>query len=407
MTDSSTVDPGAPAVDPGQLLMESPSCPHPAYATLRDRCPVQRSDLGGVSMVYLSRYEDVAWALRHQEYFSSEGDPLGLSEQPMIPLQLDPPEHTAYRRLVSTPFTPREIKRLEPELRALVRRQIDAVADLGSCDFHEEIATPLPTGFFLTLMGLPDTDLSTFLRWRDETVRPAVDPGDFDAAAAVRRRVAEEISQYFREGLAGRRELRADGFLASLRDSAFGDRSLTERELLGISHLLLIAGLDTVTAALDCFVTHLATHPEDRRALVADENLIPRAVEELLRWESPVTMVVRTVKQPVELSGVALEPGEQVALVLGAANMDEHEFGEPRVHLERHPNRHVGFGSGNHFCLGAHLARAELRIVIEELHRRIPDYRIPDGHTPAFSPGIRQAYSLPLVWDVPGGSPAA
>lgn len=394
MTDHATVD-------PGELLMTSAGDPHPAYATMRRQCPVHRSDVGGSSMVYLSRYEDVAWALRHQEFFSSEGDPLGLSEQPMIPLQLDPPGHTAYRRLVSAPFTPREIQRLEPDLRDLVGQRLDALAGRGSCDFHEEVATPLPTGFFLTLMGLPEEDLPTFLRWRDDTVRPAVEPGDLDGATAVRRRVAEEIARYFREALAGRRELRADGFLAELRRSSVGGRALTETELLGISHLLMLAGLDTVTAALDCFVTHLATHPDNRRALVADESLLPKAVEELLRWESPVTLVVRTVKHPIEVRGVALEPGEQVALVLGAANLDEEEFGDPSLVLDRHPNRHVGFGTGNHFCLGAHLARAELRIVVEELHRRIPDYRIADGHELVFSPGIRQVDALPLVWDVP------
>ena len=178
------------------------------------------------------------------------------------------------------------------------------------------------------------------------------------------------------------------------------DRPLTETELLGISHLLLLAGLDTVTATLDCFFTHLARTPDLRHRLTVDPSLIPSAVEELLRTETPVMMTIRTVAQPVELGGMTLEPGEQVAVVLGAANLDETEFSDVGIQLGRRPNRHVAFGTGNHFCLGAHLARAELRIAIEEFHERIPEYRIAPSHEPQFSAGIRQSDHLLLEWTV-------
>lgn len=388
-------------LDPGGILLTGGDAtnPHGAYAEVRERCPVGRSQIGDLSLVYISRFEDVSWALHHPEYFSSRGDAIELGEQPLIPLQLDPPKHTKYRRLVSPQFALTQIKRLEPDLRELVRNRVDSFAQRGQCDFHEEFATPLPTSFFLALVDLPLEDLPMFLRWRDESIRPAVDPGDFEAAAAVRKRVGEEISDYFRRVLAERRSHPDDSFFSRLFESAVDGEPLSDAELLGFSHLLLLAGLDTVTAALDCLFAHLAQNPESRRQLVADESLIPGAVEELLRWETPVTMVVRTVKQPLEIGGIALSAGENVSLVLGAANQDEREFGDPTVEFKRQPNRHVAFGTGNHFCLGAHLARAELRIAIEEFHRRIPDYRVSAEHQPRFSPGIRQADKLVLEWE--------
>lgn len=386
------------SLDPARLLLEAGgNSPHEVYRSLQQKCPVARSQFEGLSMVYLSRYEDAAWALRHPEIFSSAGDPVGLAEQPMIPLQVDPPAHTRYRRLMSRQFSPQEIKRLEPEIRGLVQERITVFADRGHCDFHAEFATPLPTSFFLALMGLPLDDLELFLRWRDETVRPE---GDAIAAARTRKKVAAEISQYFREAVAGARQLRDDGFLHSLINPQLDDQELTDAEILGISHLLLIAGLDTVTAALDCLFSYLARNPDKRQALVADESMIPAAVEELLRSETPVALTIRTVTQPVTVSGVALDPGQQVAVVLGAANVDANEFEDPGVLFDRYPNRHVAFGTGNHFCLGAHLARAELRIAIEEFHRRIPEYHFPPGFEPTFSPGIRQAQCLPLEWTV-------
>jgi cytochrome P450 len=391
MTDGSSFDPAS------VLLEADATHPHETYASLLEQCPVARSQVEGLSMVYLSRYKDVAWALHHPEIFSSEGDPMGLAEQPMIPVQVDPPEHTRYRRLVSPQFSPREIKRLEPEIRRLVQERIDVFVDRGNCDFHAEFATPLPTSFFLALMGLPLDDLELFLRWRDDTVRPA---GDVESAAQTRKRVGAEISQYFRDALGGDRQLHHDGFLASLIHPPEGDQELTETEILGISHLLLIAGLDTVTAALDCLFAHLACNPDERQMLVADEGMVPGAVEELLRSESPVTLTIRTVTQPVTVSGVELKPGEQVAVVLGAANVDASEFADAGISFDRRPNRHLAFGTGNHFCLGAHLARAELRIAIEEFHRRIPDYHIRLGFEPRFSAGIRQAQCLPLEWAV-------
>ncbi|MBV8305712.1 MAG: cytochrome P450 [Acidimicrobiia bacterium] len=387
--------------DPGAILFGHAVArsPQATYDHLRRTCPVARSDFAGNGSVYISRYEDVCWALRHPEVFTSEGDGLTIGEQPLIPLQVDPPRHTQYRRFLNPRFVPREIERLEPEVRTLVRRLLDGFADRGHCDFHEEFATPLPSGIFLALMGLPMSDLPVFLRWRDNTIRPDVDPLDFDGAAEIRRQTAREISDYFRAAIAERRANPDEGLLSQIVHGEVAGRELTETELLGIAHLLLLGGLDTVTATLDCMVVFLANNPDFRRQLVEDPSRIPGAIEELLRWETPVMVLPRQVAQPFELGGVQLEAGDNVTLVLGAANLDDEEFGDASVRLGRDPNRHVAFGGGHHLCLGAHLARLEIRVALEEFHARIPDYRISEGAELRFSPGIRQAEQLLLEWD--------
>jgi cytochrome P450 len=320
-------------------------------------------------------------------------------EQPLIPLQQDPPLHTSYRRLLNAPFTPKRIAELEPDIRRLVVRLVDAFADRGHCDFNDEFATPLPSTIFLRLMGLPQSDLPMFLQWRDNIVRPDVDPADFDAAEEIRARTGKEIKAYFESAIDAARNDPPDGLLGELVHAEFEGRALTQDELLGISQLMLLGGLDTVTATLDCMITYLARHPDRRRQLVEDPSIIPTAVEELLRAETPVQVIARTVVQPITMQGVDLKPGDPVMLVLGAADVDESVFDDPSaVDFERDMGRHVAFGGGNHRCLGAHLARLELRVALEEFHRRIPDYRIPDGEDVHFSPGIRQASRLPLVW---------
>jgi cytochrome P450 len=350
----------------------------------------------GHAVVVISRYDDVNWALRHPEYFTSAGGGLGLGEQPLIPLEFDPPQHTKYRRLLSPQFVPRQVQLLEPEVRRIARGLIDEVAPHGKCDFHEEIATPLPSELFLALMGLPTEDLDLFLRWRDESIRPPVEPGDFEGAQRIRTQVAHEISEYFRGLIARCRQAPSDTLLSRIVHSTIDGEPLSEVELLGIAHLLLLGGLDTVTATLDCMVTFLATHPEHRRQLVEDPSIIPAAVEELLRWLTPVMVIPRSIKEDVEIGGVQLRAGDGVMLAIGAANDDESEFSDPSVDFLRQPNRHVAFGGSNHSCLGAHLARLELRVTLEELHSRIPDYWIPEGSDIHFSTGIRQADHLPL-----------
>jgi len=170
---------------------------------------------------------------------------------------------------------------------------------------------------------------------------------------------------------------------------------------MGICHLLLLGGLDTVTATLDCMIAYLAQHPDRRQVMVDDPELMSPAIEEMLRQQTPVMMVPRIIAQDYELGGVKLTAGDSATLMIGAANCDEHEFANSAdVMLDRGTNRHVAFGGGPHRCLGSHLARMELRVALEEFHKRIPEYEIVDGTEIHFSPGIRQADNLPLVFPV-------
>lgn len=372
--------------------------PHPAYETLRTECPVARTpNFAGAMTVYLSRYEDAIWALRHPEVFSSAAAVHIGQDQPLIPLQVDPPDHAKYRRMLDPEFSPKKVDALEPDVRALANEILDGLVDRGECNFHEDFATPFPSAVFLRLMGMPQSDLSMFLQWRDDTIRPATT--DVDEAARIRDKAGTAISRYFETALEDRRAHPDDGLLSRLAHAEVEGRPLTRDEALGTCHLLLLAGLDTVTATLDCMVTYLARHPDRRKDLVADPARTAAAVEELLRWETPVTMVPRNVIRDQTIRGVDVKAGDGCAVLIGAADADESEFDRADVvDFDREANRHLAFGAGPHRCLGSHLARMELRVALEELHRRIPDYRIAGGAEIHHSPGIRQADHLPLVW---------
>ena len=375
--------------------------PHPTYARIRSECPVQRgAGFDGHPNVIVARYEDVVWSLKHPEVFSSEPDALDIGqEQKLIPLQVDPPDHAKYRRLLDPEFAPKRMNALEPEVRTLVNSLIDTFIDRGSADAHEELATPLPSGVFLALMGLPMSDLAMFLEWRDDTIRPDVPANDPAATAAVRTRVGHEITEYFDTMLEERRRNPDDRLLSRLAHGQVDDRPLTREETLGICHLLMLGGLDTVTATLDCALAYLAADPARRQAVVDDPTLAAVAVEELLRHQTPVMMVLRVLKEDCELGGQQLEAGDHATILIGSANADDSEFANASgVDFERESNRHLAFGAGPHRCLGSNLARVELRIALEEWHRRIPDYRIADGTDLTYSLGIRQTAELPLVW---------
>ena len=350
--------------------------------------------------VWVTRYEDLMWAFKHPEVFSSQDVVKVGNEVPLIPLSVDPPDHAKYRRLLDPQFSPRKMAELEPEMRKLVDEVIDAFIDRGECDFHEEFATPLPSTFFIALMGLPQSDLPRFLKWRDDTIRPVAD--SMEEAQEIREATGRDITEYFERELAERRDGPDDGRLLSMLVHAEVEgRPLTPAELLGTCHLLMLGGLDTVTATLDCMVTYLARHPERRQALVDDPELVPVAVEELLRHQTPVMMVPRKILQDVEIGGVMCRAGDGATLLIGAGNVDATEFEDAdEVRFDRGRNRHVAFGGGPHRCLGSHLARLELQVAIEQFHRRIPEYTIADGAEVNFSPGIRQAERLPITFPV-------
>ena len=357
---------------------EIAAAPQASYRAMQEHMPVLRMD----GLVMISRHEDVMHALRHPELFSSNMDAIDIGNiRPLIPLQIDPPDHVKFRRLLDPLFSPKEAAKLEPEVRRLVNELIDGFEASGECEFSDEFAIPLPCTVFLALLGLPLDDLDLFLRFKNAIIRPVGETPE--AAKAVQRAAGQEIYAYFQKVVDARRvEPRDDlisGFIAA--------------------EVFLLAGLDTVTASLTCAVAYLAGHPDRRDAIAADLALVPAAVEELLRWESIVPAVPRVAMNDIEISGETVRAGESVMCMIGAANIDPGEFPDADVvDLERPGNRHLAFGGGVHRCLGSHLARLEMRVALEELHRRLPDYAIKAGETPRYTMGIRAVEYLPLVF---------
>jgi cytochrome P450 len=369
---------------------EAAACPQPVFKMLREHAPVLKVPGG----VIISRKADIDEAFRRPEVFSSNADALNIGNvRPLIPLQIDPPDHVRYRRLLDPLFAPKKMAALESRTAALVNRQIDRFVGRGECDLVPEFTIPLPSEVFLTMFGLPLEELETFLRMKDGIIRP---PGEPDEQAAHRRATADEMYAYFNTVLDARSVEPRDDILSGFLQV----EDLTREEVLDICFLLMIAGLDTVTASLDCFFAYLAQHPSHRDQLVADPSLIPNAIEELFRWETPVTGVPRIAVQDMELGGTEVKAGDQVMVLLGAANTDDAEFPDAdRVDFGREVNRHLAFGGGVHRCLGSHLARLELRVALREFHARIPDYRLAPGTVLEYTSGIRSLASLPLVWE--------
>jgi len=344
--------------------------------------------------------------LRHHELFSSRVD-LNLGNvRPLIPLNVDPPLHSKYRKLLDPLFAPKRMDEQEADITRRVNALIDGFVDRGECNFTDEFADLFPTSVFLGLMGLPEEELPMFLRLRDGILHPEQhDPNawlDPDARASVMARTGQEIYDYFGALIDERAAHPAGDVISGFLEAEIDGDKLTREDILDICFLFLIAGLDTVSDSLTCFYAFLATHPEHRRMIVEDPSCIPNAVEELLRWESPVPSgVPRVATQDSTLpNGQTVKQGTAVMIIYGAANVDPAECPDSfDVRFDRDTNRHLAFGGGVHRCLGSHLARRELRITLREWHRRIPDYWIKPGHEELqYPPGLRHVKDLTLAW---------
>jgi cytochrome P450 len=351
--------------------------------------PVVYSPLYGGHWI-VTRYKEVAEVLRDPARFSSYPNnliPHGFGK--FIPLEYDPPVHTAFRHALQPLFNPHRMNELEPQIRAIVTELIDGFAARGSAEFISEFAHELPARVFLALMGWPLQDAPMFTEATDTTLH-GVPGGTEEESLAARAEAAGRMMNYFAAVIADRRSGSADAsdVTASIinTDVEFDGqpRQLADEELCNIFMLLLIAGLHTTQGSLAWGIMHVAAHPEQRAALVEDPSLIPAAVEEVLRVEAAVS-AGRRVVQDTELGGVKLRAGDQMLVVLAGANRDWREFDNPNdVQVTRTPNRHMSFGTGPHRCLGSHLARVMLRIAFEELLHRVPDIE-PDPDRPSIS----------------------
>jgi cytochrome P450 len=371
---------------------------------LQQGTPVFRLD--GVGVIVSSR-AGVDTVLRQPDLFSSNMTAHDLkAKRPLIPLQIDPPDHRKYRRILDPVFAPPRMKLLEEPASRLVNELIDGFVDDGEIDFARQFSTPFPSQVFLTMFGLPMAELPRFLRMKDGVIRPDQVVGHefgHPETEAHQQQTADSIYAYFEQAIDERAAGAARDDLLShlLTTEVEGDR-LAREEILDICFLLLIAGLDTVTASLDCFFVHLAQHPDDRRRIVEDPDVIPTLVEEMLRWETPVMGAARVATCDTDIDGFAVGAGEHVMALLGAANVDGAAFpngGE--FEWDREANRHLAFGGGVHRCLGSHLARVELRVALREWHRRIPDYGVKPGADLTFTPGIRTLDRFPMLLGTP------
>ena len=375
--------------------------PQPIFKMLRDETPVMSVPMGSGPGVLLTRKAEIMEALRHPEIFSSNMDAVDLkNKRPMIPLQIDPPDHKKFRKLLDPIFAPRKMAAMEDEVAALVNRLIDGFIDDGEVDFAKRFSIPFPSQVFLTLLGLPLEELDRFLAMKDGIIRPDHVTGTRYGAKEAQdhqQKVADATYEYFEMVLDDREKERKDDLLSRFLDADVEGDRLSRNDILDICFLFLIAGLDTVTATLDCMYSFLAQNPEHRRQLVEDPALIPNAIEEMLRWETPVMTIARVAVADYELGGCPVHEGDQVMVMIGSANTDEAEFPDgDQVRFDREVNPHIAFGGGIHRCLGSHLARMELRVALREWHRRIPEYELEPGHTLVYTPGIRSIDHFPM-----------
>ena len=346
------------------------------------------------------------YVLRNHELFSSRVEMKLGNVRPLIPLNVDPPQHSKYRKLLDPLFAPKRMDAQEADITRRVNALLDGFAGDGECNFTEQFAEILPSSVFLGLMGLPEDELRMFLRMRDGILHPEKqDPDallDPDARAAVMDRTGQEIYDYFGALVDERRAHPTGDVISGFVTAEIDGERLTREDVLDICFLFLIAGLDTVSDSLTCMYAFLATHPDHRRQIATDPSCIPAAVEELLRWESPVPSgVPRVATRDTELpNGTKVAQGTAVMVMYGAANIDPKEFPDGfEVRFDRQVNRHIAFGGGVHRCLGSHLARRELRVALREWHRRIPDYWIKPGHEHLeYPPGLRHVRDLTLAW---------
>jgi cytochrome P450 len=319
--------------------------------------------------------------------------------RPLIPLSVDPPEHKKYRRILDPLFAPKRMDEIEDDVASRVNHFIDAFIDRGSCNFTEELAVPFPSAVFLGLMGLPWEELDTLLRLKDGIMRPGGGGLSPDEELQFRAETGTEIYAYFNAILDERQRQPEEDILTGFLGAEVGGERLTREEILDICFLFLIAGLDTVTDSLTCFFAYLSRHPEHRQQIVDNPSVIPKAVEEMLRWETPVAGTARLATADSVVTGCPVAAGNIVFVSIGAANVDPSEFEDAMdVRFDREVNRHLAFGGGVHRCLGSHLARRELRIALREWHRRIPDYGLKPGIELEYPPGLRMVQNLELVW---------
>ncbi len=374
--------------------------PFPMYRSLRDHDPVHHVVDGDYWV--LTRHADVFRAVRDTDTFSSaqgltftydERAAAGLDDvSPMV--FLDPPDHTAFRRLVAAGFTPRRVADVEPDVRRFVRSRLEPVVRAGGGDIVEAVLKPLPSHVVAHYLGVPDAEREQFDRWTQGIVAANALGDPLLAAETV-----GELFAYFTDLIERRRTDPGDDVVSDLVAAASGTE-VPPMQILGFAFTMVTGGNDTTTGLLSGGLELLDAHPDQRARLAAEPQRIPDAIDELLRLTSPVQGLARTTTRDVDIGGRTIPEGRKVLLVYGSANRDERHFGSNAASFDigRQPTQTVAFGYGAHHCLGAAAARLMGRVALEEILRTCPDFTV-DAPAGTFAPGsfVRRYESLPFT----------
>jgi cytochrome P450 len=370
--------------------------PFPAFHRLRNEAPVHWHAPPGFWAV--TRHNDVVAVSRDPATFcSSRGILLSDLERPIVPRQsiiyIDPPEHAKYRKLVQPVFSPGRLRALEQHIAELVRELIDDLDAGQKLDFVDAFAAPLPLLVIADMLGVPGADRARFKRWSDAIIEAGTQPSTDNMAQSV------ELLEYFGSVIAERRQRPGDDLISLLVHSEIDGERLEEFDLLMFCMTLLVAGNETTRNLLAHGALALATCPDERALLRRDVTLMPRAVEEMLRWGSPVGSFMRTATRDTQLRGTPIREGDRLLLFYASANRDQEVFGSDaeEFHVTRDPTGHVAFGFGEHFCLGAQLARMEGRVAFTHLLERFAGWELAGTVDRLPSLFMRGIVRLPLV----------
>ncbi len=403
----------------------------PAAGASGGRCPVAHVDLEGGDRAALAGYEALDRLRSASRIYSIAGRPrthlvtsheesLRVAQNPeifpaedklsvdgeeilvkLVPETLDGPDHQRWRRLLAPYFSPKAVGSWDDAIRRRAETLIDGLIDRGGCEFTTEFALRYPTAVFLEIMGMPIADLQMLLRWETAILHPDFSPGNDPARAA--REAQAGVGQYFTRLMEKRRIMprwdRPPGLVTEALDWQIDGEPVSDDDILSFYTLMFLAGLDTVTAELGYGFLHLATHPEDRRRIVSDPAIIPRATEELLRLY-PVVNISRQIAADTHIAGYPVSRGDSVMVSLPSAGRDEEKYPNALLaDFDRAGLSHLTFGAGPHRCLGSHLARHELAIAYEVWHRRIPEYWVEDvAACTETTGGMMTLNKLPLRW---------
>jgi cytochrome P450 len=358
--------------------------PHAEWALMRREAPVYRYERPDVPIFWaVTRHADIITVSRQPELFKSGQVLFALMQEPGAPapdetflrqlLNMNPPEHGEYRSVTSRHFTPRAVQQLAPRLERITAELLDDIADREECDFVTEVSSKLPLAVIAEMFGIPRADWPMMFRLSNAMIGPS-DP-EYGGSATIQetlRKAQMEFFTYFMQLIADRRKTPCGDLASVLANGRVNNQPIPDFELLSYFALLIIAGNETTRNATTGGLYALINHPDQMRKLQNNPSLIKSAVEEILRWTSPVIQFARTATADTELHGQKIAEGDLVVMFYPSANRDEAVFVEPnRFDIEREPNHHLAFGIGEHYCLGGNLARLELQVIFRQLAERM------------------------------------